>query len=230
MTANAGQAPAGRTRRARGSLSREEILSAAREIVERDGLRQLSMPTLAKHLKSGVASIYWYFRNKEDLVDALAGLVLHDIHQQLPPAGDGPWDDELIAYFAAFRELLLSLPAYREIVAYAPGSIAHSRLTGAAQRRLDEGLHLLTLAGLSHQAATDAFAACLNFTRGFVTMEQGVIVSDAARAATEAASSTGSLTGRDRDVAYLNEVGEQQFMRGLRLLVRGISAEALSPQ
>jgi AcrR family transcriptional regulator len=218
--------PAGRIRRARGSLSREEILVAAREIVERDGLRQLSMPTLAKHLKSGVASIYWYFTSKEDLVDALASLVLHDIHQQLPPAGDGAWDDELIAYFAAFRELLLSLPAYREIVAYAPGSIAHSRLTGAAQRRLDEGLHLLTLAGLSHQAATDAFAACLNFTRGFVTMEQGVTVGEAVRAATGAAADVDSLSDRDHDVAYLNEVGEQQFLRGLRLLVRGVRAEA----
>jgi AcrR family transcriptional regulator len=227
VTAKAGEVPAGRTRRARGSLSREEILVAAREIVERDGLRQLSMPTLAKHLKSGVASIYWYFKNKEELVDALAGLVLHDVHQQLPPAGEGAWDDELIAYFAAFRELLLSLPAYLEIVAYAPGSIAHSRLTGAAQRRLADGLHLLTLAGLSHQAATDAFAACLNFTRGFVTMEQGLIVSDAARGA-PAANDPDPLTDRDRDVAYLNQVGEQQFLRGLRLLVGGIRAEALS--
>ncbi|HEX3705894.1 MAG TPA: TetR family transcriptional regulator [Mycobacteriales bacterium] len=226
MTAHAGREAAGRTRRARGSLSREEILSAAREVVERDGLRQLSMPTLAKHLKSGVASIYWYFKSKEELVDALAGLVLHDIHQQLPPAGDGAWDAELIAYFAAFRELLLSLPAYREIVAYAPGSIAHSRLTGAAQRRLGEGLHLLTLAGLSHQAATDAFAACLNFTRGFVTMEQGVTDGDAAQRTNAAPADTGSLSERDRDVAYLNEVGEQQFLRGLRLLVRGIRAEA----
>src|ERR1700760_2457020 len=40
-----------RRRRPRGSLSREEILDAAREIVEREGLRQLSMPTLATHLK-----------------------------------------------------------------------------------------------------------------------------------------------------------------------------------
>jgi AcrR family transcriptional regulator len=200
-----------RRRRARGSLSREEILTAAREIVERDGLRQLSMPTLAKNLSSGVTSIYWYFASKDELVDALAQLVVHDVHEQLPPPGDGPWDAELIAYFVAFHDLLRTLPAYREIVAYAPGSIASATLTRGAQRRLDEGLSLLTQAGLSHQAATDAFAACLNFTRGFVTLEDGV------RPASNA---------DDHDeVGQLNQIGEAQYRHGLRLIVAGIRAE-----
>jgi AcrR family transcriptional regulator len=175
------------------------------------------MPVLATQLGSGVTSIYWYFRNKEDLVDALAHRVLHDVHLQLPPAGNGPWSDELVDYFVAFRELLRTLPAYREIVAYAPGSIAHSALTGAAQQRLDEGLHLLTRAGLSRRQATDAFAACLNFTRGFVALEQGVPARDRAVA-----------DDRDREVAQLNELSDDQFRRGLELLVAGIRAEAQS--
>jgi AcrR family transcriptional regulator len=201
-----------RRRRARGSLSREEILAAARGIVERDGLRQLSMPTLATQLHSGVTSIYWYFASKDELVDALAELVLHDVHQQLPPPGDGPWDEELIEYFLAFHDLLRTLPAYREIVAYAPGSIAHSTLTRGAQRRLDEGLALLTRAGLSHDAATAGFAACLNFTRGFVTLEHGVRLRDNVDA--------------DGEVAQLNQIGEEQYRHGLRLIVAGIRAEA----
>jgi len=32
------------TRRARGSMSREDILAGARELIERHGLRELSMP------------------------------------------------------------------------------------------------------------------------------------------------------------------------------------------
>jgi len=203
-------APTTRRRRARGSLSREEILAAAREIVERDGLRQLSLPTLAKQLHSGVTSIYWYFDSKDALVDALAHVVLQDVHQQLPAPGDGRWDAELVDYFVAFHDLLETLPAYREIVAFAPGSIAHSTLTRGAQRRLEAGLSLLRSAGLSEADAAAGFGACLNFTRGFVALEHGA-----------------ALPTRDgSDLAGLNEIGEEQYRHGLTLIVAGIKAQA----
>lgn len=202
-----------RRRRARGSLSREEILEAAREIVERDGLRQLSMPTLATHLKSGVTSIYWYFRNKDALVDALAQQVLSDVHQQLPPIGDGRWDEELIAYFEAFHGLLQALPAYREVVAYGSGFIHQSALTPAAQRRLEDGLELLLRAGLSREDAIVCFGACLNYTRGFVVLQQGMHLRPPA------------LAEEPDAIADLNLVDDDRFSVGLRLLVRGIRAE-----
>jgi AcrR family transcriptional regulator len=90
-------------RRARGSMSAAEILDTAKRLIERDGIRRLSMPLLAKELGSGVTSIYWYFRSKDDLLEALTAEVLRDMHRQLPPVGDGPWEDELLAYFVAFR-------------------------------------------------------------------------------------------------------------------------------
>jgi AcrR family transcriptional regulator len=203
-------AAAPRRRRPRGSLSREEILEAAREIVERDGLRQLSMPTLATHLKSGVTSIYWYFTNKDALVDALAQRVLSDVHQQLPPIGNGPWDEELIAYFEAFHGLLQALPAYREVVAYGSGFIVESALTRTAQKRLEAGLDLLVRAGLSEDEAVAYFGACLNYTRGFVVLQQGMQQRSAPPAA-------------DHDaIARLNQVDDERFRLGLRLLVGGI--------
>jgi AcrR family transcriptional regulator len=39
-----------KSRRARGSLSEEEILEGAKELVERHGLHELSMPALARTL------------------------------------------------------------------------------------------------------------------------------------------------------------------------------------
>jgi AcrR family transcriptional regulator len=206
-----------RRRRPRGSLSREEILDAAREIVERDGLRQLSMPTLATHLKSGVTSIYWYFRNKDALVDALAQQVLSDVHQQVPPIGDGSWYDELITYFEAFHDLLQALPAYREVVAYGSGFIVHSALTGAAQRRLEAGLDLLVRAGLTRDEAFVYFGACVNYTRGFVVLQQGVTVRPTTQAAPEPDM-----------IDELNRVDDARFRLGLRLLVGGIRADLAS--
>jgi AcrR family transcriptional regulator len=202
-----------RRRRARGSLSPEEILDAAQEIVEREGLRQLSMPALAEHLKSGVTSIYWYFRSKDALIDALTQRVMSDVHQQLPPVGDGPWDDELVAYFEAFHDLLQALPAYREVVAYGSGFIAHTALTRAAKRRLDDGLALLLRAGVSEREALEYFAACLNYTRGFVALQQGVHADG------------GTEAGDPDELGDLNRVDDDRYRLGLRLLVAGIRAE-----
>jgi AcrR family transcriptional regulator len=211
MSTDAAEAP--RRRRARGSLSREEILDAAREIVEREGLRQLSMPVLATHLKSGVTSIYWYFRNKDALVDALAQQVLSDVHQQLPPIGDARWDVELVSYFEAFHGLLQALPAYREVVAYGSGFIVQSALTPAAQRRLEGGLDLLVRAGFSRDDAIVYFGACLNYTRGFVVLQQGM-------------HQRRDEPPEEHDpIADLNHVDDERFRLGLRLLVAGIRAD-----
>lgn len=208
-----------RRRRARGSLSPEEILDAAQQIVERDGLRQLSMPVLADQLKSGVTSIYWYFRSKDALIDALTQRVMSDVHQQLPPVGDGPWEEELFRYFESFHELLQTLPAYREVVSYGSGFIAHVALTGGARRRLDAGLDLLVANGLSKDQAIELFAACLNYTRGFVALQQGV----------EAAEEENGKATHD-DLADLNRVDDDRFRSGLRLLVAGVQAEVAALQ
>ena len=53
-------------RRARGSISAEEIIAGAFDVAGRVSLSEFSMPMLAKHLGVGVTSIYWYFRKKDD--------------------------------------------------------------------------------------------------------------------------------------------------------------------
>jgi AcrR family transcriptional regulator len=203
-----------RRRRARGSLSEDEILDAAVAIVEAEGLRALSLPSLARRIGSGVTSIYSYFGSKDALLDALARRVLSDVHQQLPPIGDGPWQDELVAYFVAFHDLMQELPAYREVVAYGSAYINHAHLTRGAQKRLRAGTDLLVGAGLSSRAAAQAFNACLNYSRGFVALQQGV--------ADRSAGVDGEAV--TSDLGAFNRVDDASFRHGLRLLVAGIAA------
>ena len=90
-------------RRPRGSLSHDQILEAALELVEREGLERLTMSALARHLECGVASTYWYYRNKSVLVEALAERVTADVHARLPPlAADLPWDEAYRGRLVAF--------------------------------------------------------------------------------------------------------------------------------
>jgi len=208
-------------------LSRDEILDAALQIVESDGLPRLSMPALADRLESGVTSIYWYFENKEALLAALAERVAHDLHRLLPPVGTGRWTDELVHYFAAYRDLLREHTAYLELVAYGPAATMHYALTRTAQRRLDDGLDLLVGAGLDRTAALEAFAACNNYTRGFVVLEQATLVSGAG--ISPVVPNGTQLDNQleqawDRELHVFDTFGDQQFRYGLQLLVAGIEA------
>jgi AcrR family transcriptional regulator len=215
------------TRRARGSLSEAEILDGAKELVEAHGLHQLSMPALARHLSSGVTSIYWYFRSKDDLLEALTDRVTREMYRALPPVGDGPWDDELVEYFVAFRDLLESTPIYREVFAYRARLLfLRSAMGPAMLRRLEEGLSLFTRAGLSPAQAADAFNACSNYTRGFVILEHGLEgeeVDDAASSQLHRLDRTEFPTLSElSDFEKVMWLDDEQFRFGLRLLVEGI--------
>src|ERR1700728_1770391 len=220
--------PGGRsTRRARGSLSREEILDGAQELVEAQGLQQLSMPALAKRLKSGVTSIYWYFRSKDDLLEALTDRVTRDMYLKLPPIGDGAWDEELVGYFTAFRNLLEATPIYREVFAYRASLLfTRAAIAPALFRRLDDGLSLFMRAGLTAEQAAEAFNACSNFTRGFVIVEHGIEAEAVDETMTEKLhhldASKFPTLGQLDDFERVVWLDDNQFQFGLRLLIAGI--------
>lgn len=58
-------------RRARGSLSREEIVQAALDIIRHDGVEGLSMRRIAERLGCSVASPYAHFENQEEILRLL---------------------------------------------------------------------------------------------------------------------------------------------------------------
>ncbi len=65
-----------RQRRERGSINPDDIIKGAFELAEDVGIDNLSMPLLGKHLGVGVTSIYWYFRKKDDLLNAMTDRAL----------------------------------------------------------------------------------------------------------------------------------------------------------
>ncbi len=230
------QPPRGRTRtrrRTRGSLSPEEILAGANALIQQQGLAELSMPRLARRLRSGVTSIYWYFRSKDELLVALAEQVSKELYARLPPVSDGPWDRELEAYFVAFREQARRLPVYLELFG------RHGRLLVSQQtiaepivRRLEDEIAVLARAGLTPEEAAHAYAVCSAFTRGFVLLE----------AAHETELREGVDEGIDRAIASLDpasfptltrlssfggamRLGDSHFRFGLRLVIEGLRSQ-----
>ena len=95
-----------RQRRQRGSINAEEIIAGAFEVARRESLDQLSMPALAEHLGVGVTSIYWYFRKKDDLLNAMTDVAVDTYIREMPPLPDDqPWQDVLYNHCRNSRDV-----------------------------------------------------------------------------------------------------------------------------
>ena len=69
-------------------LSRDRIVEVGFGLLERDGWEALSMRRLAQELDVWPMAVYRYFRDKDELVDALVGHAIGAIHL---PGGQGSW-------------------------------------------------------------------------------------------------------------------------------------------
>ena len=71
-------------RQARGRKRREQLLDAAAAIIAESGLAALSMHAAAQRAGASIGSVYHFFRDKDQMLDALAER--HDV--ELQPAFD----------------------------------------------------------------------------------------------------------------------------------------------
>ncbi|MFK4824973.1 TetR/AcrR family transcriptional regulator C-terminal domain-containing protein [Paenochrobactrum sp. BZR 588] len=86
------------------ALSKERILDAALEILNKEGLAGLTMRKLARNLNAGAASLYWYVETRDEVLELALDAVLGDIGY--PPESED-WQATLIAYMHEWRRVLL---------------------------------------------------------------------------------------------------------------------------
>ena len=134
----------------RDRLSRERILAAAQVLTYRGGLEQLSMRRLAQELDVWPMGIYRYFRDKDELVEALAESTAEEIS---PPDESGSWRDRLRALLSQ------ALGLYRRH----PGALQSTRVT-------DTAVAILAGAGLSASEAQRLSRLLLAYTAGSASL------------------------------------------------------------
>ncbi|EUA23030.1 bacterial regulatory s, tetR family protein [Mycobacterium xenopi 4042] len=105
-----------RQRRERGSISVDEILNGAFEVAEQVSIDNLSMPLLAKHLDVGVTSIYWYFRKKEDLLDAMTDRALGQYDFATPFVEGRNWRESLHDHAHKMRQTFRANPVLCDLI------------------------------------------------------------------------------------------------------------------
>ena len=190
-------------------MSRERILRAAVAVLEREGA--LSMRRLAQELDVWPMAIYHYFRDKDELLDALAARTAGEV--ALPPGAES-WRDQLRALLHGARDM--------------GDSLGRAFLSPEGLRLSEAAVAILQDAGLATREAASAWRALWSYTFGFATFRVAP-AGDETRRAVRAA--IGALPDADYPalLAALNEVSsalsdEDEFDHGLDLLLDGIEA------
>jgi AcrR family transcriptional regulator len=88
------------------SLSQESIVQAAIELLNRDGVDNLTMRTLAAFLDTKAASLYRHIKDKRDLYDLIAEKVISEIK---PSSGLRNAKKYLVEAAGLYRQKLLAL-------------------------------------------------------------------------------------------------------------------------
>ncbi|WP_040698778.1 TetR/AcrR family transcriptional regulator C-terminal domain-containing protein [Nocardia vinacea] len=161
-----------RQRRERGSLNPEDIIDGAFELAQQVSIDGLSMPLLGKHLNVGVTSIYWYFRKKDDLLNAMTdrALRLYVYAVPFPFVEAGSWRETLGNHARIMRRTFLASPILCDLILVRSALSQHAGRVGAEQ--VERTVASLVEAGLSVEQAFDIYSAINLHIRGSVVLQR----------------------------------------------------------
>lgn len=128
------------------------------------------MPQLAKHLGVGVTSIYWYFRRKDDLLDAMADRALEEFEFTVPTIAASNWRESLREHALTMRRRFRADPILCDLVLIR-GQYGQ-RAMHAALQKLAQPIGVLVEAGLSAEQAAETYGAISVHIRGSVVLER----------------------------------------------------------
>jgi len=89
-------------------LDREVILETALGLLDEVGMDKLSTRLLAERLGVQQPALYWHFRNKRALLDAMNSELLRRAHKRQLPLPDESWETFLRENARSFRRALLA--------------------------------------------------------------------------------------------------------------------------
>ncbi len=160
-----------RPRRERGSLNPTDILDAAFDLAEQVSLDNLSMPMLGKHLDVGVTSIYWYFRKKDDLLNAMTDRALSQYASFVTPFVDpGDWRESLRNHARNMRRTFLGNPILCDLILIRSALSPQAAHLGA--RQTEQVIANLVQSGLPLSDAIDTYSAIQLHVRGCVVLQR----------------------------------------------------------
>lgn len=205
----------------RGPLSRERILQAALELIDREGLESLSMRRLGAELGVGAMALYNYVPSKEALLEGVAETLMEEI--DLASAEDDDWTRALAGLATSFRDVMLSHPNALTLIETKPA------ITPEAFRPIELSLSILRKAGFDPEQALQAHWALVGYVTGHISFQcNNPLHTHDDRHAEEIALRKANLPFEQfprlyECMPYLARADfDAAFRRGLRALIEGL--------
>ena len=85
-------------------LSRERVLDAAIKLADQGGLESLSMRKLGQELGAEAMAVYYYFANKDEVIDGIVDIVFSEVDL---PASGADWKTAMRRRAVSLRDVLL---------------------------------------------------------------------------------------------------------------------------
>jgi TetR/AcrR family transcriptional regulator, tetracycline repressor protein len=199
-----------------GRIDRTQIVEAALELLDREGLAGVTTRKVAERLGVKSSSLYWHFRDREELLDLLSDRIVADARWPAPTLG---WREQVEALMTEYLRCLL---AHRDAARVAAGRAPTGphRLRGA-----ETMLTALTAAGLSDKEAVDATLVLTTYVVGFALERDA-----AADAAKHASHEHSHATAREQypTLTRLADLAKglgpsNRFPHGLALVLDGVA-------
>jgi len=140
--------------------TREQIADAALRIADADGFDAVTMKRIAAELGASTMTLYYYVRNKSDIVALMQDAILADV---LVPDTclRGAWRDALTAIARRTRDVLMAHP-------WSLTSLNDAQFGPNAMRHFEQSLAALAGTGLGVPARFELIAAVDNYVSGNV--------------------------------------------------------------
>lgn len=199
-------------------VDRQRILDTALDVLNDVGIDALSTRAIAQRLGVQQPALYWHFRSKRALLDAMNGEILARAQDVRAPREGETWQDFLRRNGRGFRTALLS---YRDGARVHAGSEADP----SDLAHVEAQMAFLVEAGFTPGRAMQLFVALSRYVVGCVLEEQASpIAGSIEQARLDAAAQAYPLLA-EAIAAYRTGGHEGLFERGLDLMVKGAEAE-----
>jgi AcrR family transcriptional regulator len=216
---------------ARETLTREQIVQAAMETLDAEGLAGLSMRKLAAKLGSGATSLYWHVPTKDDLIDLLIDETYGEV--DVPDPELAGWRAGALLFAHSLRATILRHPWLPEVI-YTRPSIGPNAMTMGSR-----GLVLFGAAGFGDNDVDFAMSTVMSYVLGSSNaevairttiknsgrpMEQwvGEVMAQARQATADQPAMQESLDRRAR--RDVNQMHNEAFAFGLDTILDGLES------
>lgn len=199
-------------------LTRDTVLRAALELLDEVGIDALSTRKLAERLGVQSPTLYWHFKNKGELLHAMAERIMLERHGQSGPKRGQSWRTWMAANARSFRQALL---AYRD------GARLHAgtRPREAHFDAIEAKVRFLYDAGFTPEQSSALMMGLGRFVVGWVLEEQADTPMDAPSSTEEGAPDPDKYPLLARAWARLNsEDPDTAFERSLKVFLAGAEA------